>query len=84
VLGELGAFEEKGAELREFGDEIVGFAAVESGGVDFGGEKDGGSDIGAAFEAILFRPAWEFEQFSAAAADAALRNGKLFTALRTA
>ena len=58
VLRGLGAFEEAGAELRKFGDEIVGFAAVESASVDFGGEEDGGGDIGAALEAILFRPAW--------------------------
>jgi len=57
----LGAFEEAGAELSEFGDEIFGLAAREGGGVDFGGEEDGGGYIGAAFQTIFFGSSWKFE-----------------------
>ena len=60
-LGGLGAFEEAGAELGKFGDEIFSFTAGESGGVDFRGKEDGGGDVGAALQTVLFGSPWKFE-----------------------
>jgi len=80
----LGAFEEAGAQLSEFGDERFSFTAGEGGSVDFCGEQDGGGNIGAALETVLFGSAWKFESFGTTTTNATLRNGKLFTALRTA
>ena len=47
--------------MSEFGDKRFSFTAGEGGGVDFGGEEDGGGNIGAAFETVLFGSTWKFE-----------------------
>lgn len=61
LRGGLGALQEAGADGGELGDEGLGVAAREGGGVNFGGEKNGSGYVGAAFQAIFFEPAGQIK-----------------------
>jgi len=80
----LRSFEETLAELSEFGDQVLRFAAGKGGSVNRDGQLLGDSEIGATRQAEPFGPVGKFKQFSAAATNAALETGPLLTALGTA
>ena len=70
-LGRLRSFQQAGAELGEFRDQIGGVLTRQRGGVDLSCEQYGCGYVGAAFEAVFAGFSRQIKKFGSVAANAA-------------